>query len=394
MTVWRPGHSKKMRGHHYSVNGMRFFNFYAALRYSAKVPHAFAEYVFPKFHTDAYESVKIKALLDKPRQYYIREKLSWIFRHHDTQRLHYSGGTDSHTILTVAQRMGFKFTDSLTACSSVRMDQYVDEEYVPALEYLKNNPDCVDNAEIIYPTVEDFEKLWRDPETFYKHHGAYFTFRPIYPQITMRGRREKDCEITGHSKPKMVRKNGHYYWIGLNNNDEYMGFKNEVSFFGDGFIPELAVKEAYLAKKFWQEVVPCRDETKLEGICFNDIPVDKRSAFNSFLGREPAFNDTIATGTILGKAYGLNVKNNRSMSEIISLGRQDIADMWNKTREKIIKDLKDIPDGIKLISQKCAFDNYEKITMIPMRINRIGFCYRLDTDRLTPVDHVELFNGS
>ena len=375
------------------MNGKRFTNYYAALRYSGETK-SFAEYVFPKFHTDAFESVKIQGLLDKPRQYYIKEKLSWIFRQHDTQRLHYTGGTDSHTILALAQQMGFKFTDSLTACASLRMDPYVDEEYVPAVEYLKNNQGCVDNPEIFYPTVKDFEDLWRDTKIFYQTPGAYFTFRPIYPHFRMKDQGETECEIQGHSKPKLVRKNGNYYWIGINNNDEYMGFKNEIAFFGDGFIPELAVQDVYLAKKFWQEVLPCRDETKLESINFEHVPEDKRSAFNNWLGREPALNDTINIGTILGKANGLNVKNNRSMSEIISMGRQDIVDMWNNTREKIIKDLKDIPYGIELIGQKCAYDNYEKAIMIPKRVNRIGFCYRLDPDRLTPADHVELFNES
>ncbi len=380
-----------MRGHHYSVNGVRFTNFYTALRYSAET-NAFAEYVIPREHLDAFESVKVKDFQNREPNFFIKEKIAWIFKTYDTQRLHYSGGSDSHTILQIANQMGYQFTDSLTACSSVRMDPYVDEEYVPALEYLKHNPECVDNPEIFYPKVTDFENLWRDPETFYQNNGAYFTFRPIFTDIIMKGRDERDCEITGHSKHKLVRKGDQYYWVLFSCNDEYIKLNNEISFYGDGLVPELAVQQAYISKDFFEQVMP-KKGNQLEVLSFETTPEKYRKNFNSKLGRTKSLSHKIAIGTILGKAPGLNEKNNRSMKELLALGRQDVLDMWNNTRKKIIDDLKDIPHGIELVAQKCAVDNYEKTTMIPKRINRIGFCYRLDNDRLVPVDHMEIFNG-
>ena len=93
-----------MRGQHYSVNGVRFTNFYTALRYSAET-NAFAEYVIPREHLDAFESVKVKDFQNREPNFFIKEKIAWIFKTYDTQRLHYSGGSDSHTILQIANQL-------------------------------------------------------------------------------------------------------------------------------------------------------------------------------------------------------------------------------------------------------------------------------------------------
>jgi len=288
--------------------------------------------------------------------------------------------------------MGYSFTDSLTALSSINKDAYVDEEYMPAIDYIKSNPGCVVNPEFFYPTIKDFEDLWSDPENFYKQSGAYFSFRPIYTDIIMQGRQERDCEVTGHFKPKLMRKNNHYYWILFSFDDEYMRFKNEISFFGDGQIPELAVQQAYICKMYFDQHVPCKDQTALETLTFNEVPETQREKFNGLLGRVPSMNESIAIGTILGKADALNEKNHRSMREILAHGRQDILNMWDNTRKQIIEELADIPHSIDLIPQKCAVDGYKQERMIPKRMNRIGFIYRLDPDKIVPIEHTELFS--
>ena len=380
-----------MQGHHYLVNDTRFKNYYAALRHSSEV-NSFAKYVIPRTHLDAYESVNIQQTLDKSPDYFIKEKINWLFNNFKTQRLHYSGGSDSHTILKLANNMGYSFTDSLTALSSINKDAYVDEEYMPAIDYIKSNPGCVVNPEFFYPTIKDFEDLWSDPENFYKQSGAYFSFRPIYTDIIMQGRQERDCEVTGHFKPKLMRKNNHYYWILFSFDDEYMRFKNEISFFGDGQIPELAVQQAYICKMYFDQHVPCKDQTALETLTFSEVPETQREKFNGLLGRVPSMNESIAIGTILGKADALNEKNHRSMREILAHGRQDILNMWDNTRKQIIEELADIPHSIDLIPQKCAVDGYKQERMIPKRMNRIGFIYRLDPDKIVPIEHTELFS--
>ncbi len=379
-----------MQGHHYSVNGRRFKNYYAALRHSGEV-NSFAEYVIPRTHLDAYESVSVKACLTKTPEFFIKEKISYIFKNFQSQRLHYSGGSDSHTIMQIATDMGYKFTDSLTACSSVTMDEYVDEEYVLGIEHIKKNPNCVANPEVFYPSLKHFEDLWRDPETFYNQSGAYFSFRPIYTDIIMQGRTQREAEITGHSKQKIIRKDNQYYWVLFSCNDEYISLDNEISFYGDGLIPELAVQQAYINKDFFTKVLPAKDDTKLEVLSFERIPEHLRNNLNTALGRTPTLSYKLTIGTILGKADGLNEKNHRSMKEIQSQGRQDILNMWDNTRKKIISDLKDIPHGIELISQKCAVDGYKENISIPKRVSRIGFAYRLDSDKIVPIDHTELF---
>mgnify|MGYP001079145968 FL=1 len=62
-----------MRGQHFSVDGKKFHNFYAALRYSDEVK-SFSEYVIPREHLDAFESVKVADILNRDPKYYIKEK--------------------------------------------------------------------------------------------------------------------------------------------------------------------------------------------------------------------------------------------------------------------------------------------------------------------------------
>ena len=380
-----------MRGHHFLVDGKKFYNFYAALRYSHKV-NAFSEYVIPREHLDAFESVRVKDFQDREPTYFIKEKLAWIFKTYATQRLHYSGGSDSHTILQIANQMGYQFTDSLTACQSVLQSDYVNEEYVPGMKYLQHNNNSVMNPEFFHPTIKHFEDLWNDPENLYQQSGIDFLcFRPMYTDIIMEGRQPKDCEITGHSKHKLVRKGDQYYWVLFSCNDEYMKLNNEISFYGDGLVPELAVQQAYISKDFFEQVMP-KKGNGLEVLCFETTPEKYRENFNRKLGRTTSLSHEIAIGTILGKAEGLNEKSHRSMQEMLDLGRSDILHMWQTSVESLISDLKDIPHGLQLINQKCAIDGFKEEITLAKKIHRIGFAYRLDNDRLVPVDHMEIFD--
>jgi len=380
-----------VRGQHFSVDGEKFYNFYAALRWSDKVK-SFSEYVIPRENLDAFESVKIADIKNRDPRYYIKEKLTRIFKEYPTQRLHYSGGSDSHTILQVANEMGLSFTDSLTAGSSVLKSDYVNEEYVPGIRYLQENKNAVINPEIFHPTVKHFEDLWSDPENLYTQSGIDFLcFRPMYTDIIMEGREPRDCEITGHSKHKLVRKDNQYYWVMFSCNDEYMKLNNEISFYSDGLLPELSVQQAYLSKEFFERAIPVKDNNIMETLCFETTPEAKREEFNKKLGRTKSLTHEIAMGTILGKANGLNEKSHRSMKEMLSIGRPDILKMWERSISSIINDLKHIQYGIELINQKCAIDGFEKDMVLAKKIQRIGFAYRLDPDRLVPVDHTEIF---
>ena len=110
------------------------------------------------------------------------------------------------------------------------------------------------------------------------------------------------------------------------------------------------------------------------------------------LGRTKSLSHEIAIGTILGKAEGLNEKSHRSTQEMLDLGRSDILHMWQTSVESLISDLKDIPHGLQLINQKCAIDGFKEEITLAKKIHRIGFAYRLDNDRLVPVDHMEIFD--
>jgi hypothetical protein len=369
-----------MIGQHYSVNNEKFYSYYQALDHSKKTG-TFVEYVIPRTHIDSFLSVDLEFALNKGLKYWVDKKLNWIFENFKKPKLIYSGGTDSHSILLWAMSLGHQFDSSATFLGSLRNDwEYVDSDLALAKNFLQENSNAVKNAEYFRPTMEMYEQMYLESSTLpYWIPGWWFNFVLMQSPLYMNQMAEADCAVTGHFKPFIVCKDGQYYWMLSGAYDEHTQFSHEISFFGDGYIPEVAVVQAYLAKNFYKTYLPEHSGA----LTLHLIPHGLRPTYHASLGREPAMSESLAIGTLLGKSPSLNVRNQRAMEEMILLNRIDICNAWNQKRQQLIDDFKDVPYSFRLIKGRTPIDNYQTEIDCPQRILRISAIFRLDQDKLT-----------
>ena len=335
-------------------------------------------------HIDAHLSVDVPSALEKGLAYWIDKKIDWIFDTFKKPKLQYSGGTDSQTILETAYKKGHQFYSTWTQLGSITDEwfDYVDEEYAPAKEWLEAHLKAVKHVQFNRPSIEIYEKLWLNQE-----HPAFWIpgwhqcFKPVHRYLYLDKMTEYDCVVSGHFKPMLVKKGKDYYWWLGSSFEEYTFMTNDISFFGDGFIPEVAVAQAYKSKEFFETHLPNHSGN----LSMHHIPNELRPLYHHYLGRLPAFNETIGIGTILGKSNSISVKNQRAMEEMIQLGRTDICEAWNEKRQFLIDCLRDVPNGFNLYKGKTPIDNYQTEVDFPDRIQRVGACFRLDPDGLVEI---------
>lgn len=376
-----------MFGQHYLVSGKKFYSYYQALEHSKKT-ESFAEYVVPRPHIESILNVDVKSATDKGLNYWIDKKLNWIFKNFKKPKLLYTGGTDSHSILLRAMALGYQFDSTATFTSSLQDDwNYVDSDFFFGKKFLQNNPSVAKNIEYFCPTIEMYEHLYLESPTLpYWIPGWWFCFVLVHPSLYVDQIAKADCTITGHFKPSIICKDGQYYWIITGSNEEYIQMPHEISFFGDGYIPEVAVVQAYLARDFYRTYLP----EQSGALSLHHIPFSLRPTYHASLGRAPAMSESLAIGTLLGKSSSLNVRNQRAMEEMILLGRIDICNAWNQKRQQLITDLHDAPYSFRLNKGRTPVDSYQKEVDCPERIQRIGAIFRLDPEGLVelPTDIV------
>lgn len=371
-----------MIGQHYSVDGKKFYSYYQALEHSKKT-ESFAEYVVPRSHIESILNVDVKSAAEKGLNYWIDKKLNWIFENFKKPKLLYTGGTDSHSILLRAMALGHQFHSTATFTSSLQDDwNYVDIDFFFGKKFLQDNPGVAKNIEYFHPTIKMYEHLYFESPTLpYWIPGWWFCFVLVHPSLYVDQISEADCTITGHFKPSMICKDGQYYWIITGANEEYVQMPHEISFFGDGYTPEVAVVQAYLARDFYRTYLP----EQSGALSLHHIPFNLRPTYHASLGRAPAMSKSLAIGTLLGKSSSLNVRNQRAMEEMILLNRIDICNAWNQKRQQLITDLQDAPYSFRLNKGRTPINNYQQEIDCPERINRIGAVFRLDSDRLTEI---------
>ena len=85
---------------------------------------------------------------------------------HNKIRFHYTGGSDSLTLMLVAQDLGIEFDCVFTHTNSLEPNEWVEYEYQPAIEYAKNTGmQCV----VHRPLLGDYEKSRYDKWSFEKY---------------------------------------------------------------------------------------------------------------------------------------------------------------------------------------------------------------------------------
>ena len=383
-----------MEGQHFLVGDKKFTNYFAAIRESKHSEH-FAHGVIPQWHINSWSQVDVQATMQKPIQHWIDQKLCWLADTYKVKRLHYSGGTDSQTLLVRAKKLGIKFESVWTYFGAMSNDfvPYVDEEVVLGLEFLKNNKHAFKKQELSYCTESMYEN-WLDPEYPYSQPGLHMGFRISERDIIMQNCTvDADCEVTGQAKPILFRKNDTWYMVWLTGNDQPAHLKGIQYFFSDGYVPEVAISQAYHAKNWIEKNLPKKNGW-YSAITFLKSDIVKN--YNHVIGREPALSTNILLGKY-GKGYPHNDKHSRCMKMLIDQGRWDIVEGYINRCKEVKENLECVEYGLDFAKIKKnmypANDSRSaEIMYIPNFVDRIPAVLRMDNECLVQVNDSELFN--
>lgn len=377
-----------MEGQHFLVGNKKFNNYFAAIRES-KTTGLFAEGVLPQWHIDAWAKVDVQETMSKPIHHWFDQKLRWIADTYKVKRLNYSGGTDSHTLLLRANQLGIVFDSVWMYFTATKEDEikHVDGETCPGLDFVKAHPKMYKNLELGFCTVDMYEN-WLDKNFPYREPGLHMGFRVSERNVIMQNCWvDADCEITGQAKPLLYKKENKWYMVWLSGFDQPAHLKGIQYFYSDGYVPEVAVAQAYHAKNWIEKNLKPRNGW-YSGIHFME-PKNVIS-YNQIIGRAPALNEDILHARF-GKGGPHNGKHTEAMHLISNKGRWDIIEGYMARCEEVIADLQDVHYGIDIQeTNKSMYPRnhnkfYEKF-LVPRFIDRILAVLEMQDEYLVSVD--------
>lgn len=329
----------------YNVNDKKFMNYFVAHNYAHEV-NGFVDFKLDPADITAFENADLDYVHSNSPETIYKKKLAWLRDTYPKLRLHYSAGIDSHTILELAQEMGINFDDVVLETCSMWGDPKLDAELIPGIQYAEKNN--VKNFRVIRPEIKHFEK-YLDPLWIEDVCGSqFFGFRGAKLDIVLRND-PRMIDITGSDKPWIYASpEGKYYWIISDApHCERMRW-DHVLFYLDSFIPEAAVKQAYMAKQFLKERYPefvglWQAERYTKDL--NDL-----AHFNQLIGRRPALSKLLSNPRQHGKKHPLylNYKNFGPMEELKSIGKGKLVDAFFVSLERVKKVYKDYNYCIKI----------------------------------------------
>ena len=377
-----------MINQHYSVNNKKFLNYFSAIRESNSTGH-FVQFHLPDIKK--FLDVDVNAALRKNPSELIAEKLIFLKNKNIPLRLHYSGGTDSHTILLTALNNNIKFDSVFVYLTSVTNSDYVNFEFIPGIKFLEKNKNLYNDLEIYNYSIDDY-RVWNNLETPYQYTGFYHGFRPAWSEVFTKKLDKSFLEILGVDKPVLyVNKQGKYYWI-LTDNFDYVADTNHCDFYLDTIFPELTINQVYLTKYVYKTLLP----NGRGWLCYKDLGFQQKT-YNKIIGRSSAVSPELEitkTSDNWGNQSYLNQKHLRALQEIYHLGEHDIIESWVNNSFNLVKNSENILHGIKkkTVSLPDLGKKFPKSIELAERIFRIGAIFELhDTHlELMPFTDIQL----
>jgi hypothetical protein len=383
-----------MQGQCWLVNGSRFLGRFSALR-CAKSLNAFDEFHIPEWHYEAWESVDVQKTMNKEPTHWIDQKIDYLFEKYPKQRLWFSGGTDSDTILKRSLARGHLYEHVFMQIRGLKDFDYVEFDVKPGYEWLHANQNVGRIVEFQHNTAEDYAEVWADPEIYINCDDFAIQFYPSWRSLSLRHTQYEldiDLNVEGHLKPVLYCKDGHYYWLHTDGFSE--GRKiNANSFFMDGEVPEVAISQLYSARNFFKKYTPNLEGTLGQG----KVPMGQRTEYHLALGRLQPRSKEISIGT-LGNAKGVAPVNSKQIEAMLLLeaaGRTDIIHNFFATMQRMITEFQDMQYGITieyldnpLKNIHGEFDYLPDKIPLPQITSRISHIYRLDDTEMVkvPVD--------
>ena len=361
---------------HFLVDNIKFYNYWLALDHS-KFTNQFAYYKQPKDFVDSVLSVSISDILDKnlKSKDLIKQKIKFIRDKYEKIRLWYTGGTDSHCLLTYAEELGIEYDEYLIQVYSCNNNAYVNEDYLDPIEYCKSKHD---NVVISSPSVDDYA-LYNDMY-FYKKYPAgncHLSINANHPLLTLKNKLKSGyINITGVDKPHIYisPKTNKYYWVRTNSGtQEYLG-ANFLHFFEDHQIPEMLVKQVYDTVQYIKNYQP--DFKGYWSMDDNHISYEHSLSFCKITGRDIPLNETLLSKKLSGgHVIGNNKKQQRCKQEIIDIGKTDIISKHQTIVKNCMQVYKDISNGIHIVNDH----NFSQVS-------RIAHIFEITPTQLIEID--------
>ena len=316
----------------YTVNDKKFMNYFVAQNY-AKDNNGFVDFKLDSKDISAFENADLDTVFGKDTQSIYKIKLQKLRQDSEKLRLHYSAGTDSHTILAMAQELGIDFDDVVLEACSMKGDPTLDGEINPGIEYAKKNN--VKNFRVVKPEIKHFEK-YLDPKWIEDVSGSqYFGFRGAKLDVVLRDA-PRMIDLTGMDKPWIyVSAEGKYYWVLTDYPFSQQMRWDHVLFYLDSIVPEAALKQAYQAKSFLKQYYP--EHIGMWQAEYKLSDVEHLKIFNQSIGRAPALSELSANPNKAGKGHPLYLgyKNYGQMTELREMGRGDLVDAFYHSLERV-----------------------------------------------------------
>jgi len=325
----------------FNVNGKKFLNFFQAHDYG-KINNSFVDFKLDKSDVESLLSVDVGKLAHTDIRALFKKKLQWVRDNFKKLRLFYSAGIDSHTILQLSQEMGIEFDSVMIETCSLNNDPALDAEMEFGIKYAEQTG--VKNFEVIKPEIKQFER-YLDP--FWVKDvcaSELFGFRGAKFDVALRDIEPMTC-VSGMDKAWLyVSAQGKYYWVMTDHPyKQYMRFEHLI-FFADSNIPEVAVKQAYMVKKWLQERRPnyrglfTYDDGRMTSNVGKLTMEDRLSHLNA-IGRTKPLSRLQANPSIMGKRCPLylNPKHQGVMRELELMGREDLVKAFYHSLE-VVKD--------------------------------------------------------
>lgn len=376
-----------MKNAHYLVGDKKFYNYYQAIKWG-HADKKFVRLVLPEFDDFDPTQKEIQSIMSRSSSYWIGEKLKFLRKNYNI-RLHYSGGVDSQTILEYAQKTNLNFDQTFLYLTSPYKNAISDEEYMPAKQNLINNKKVFGDVCIEQYSIKDYE-VWLDAETPYKYNSFYHGFRPNWSGMFMRNIKDDDIlNVLGTEKPWFYFTEKKSYWV-ICDHFFYLGDKKCCDFFIDTLFPELMINQIFTSLDF------IRSKGRPRGMfSYKQLTEKEQTDHNILLGRTDAADRSLnvsKTSSDWKDNSLLNKKHQLTLQEVDSHGHADIVDGWFNTSDRLIRDLQDIPYGIRVKNVRLpALSTTQRSTVdIAEPFLRIGAIYECDDYKLERVPHNDI----
>lgn len=352
----------------YNVNEAQFLNYFVAHDYAKKV-NGFVDFKISDQDVKIFENVDLDVVKQTPIREFYKQKLLFLRETFPKIRLHYSAGTDSHTILSMAQELGIEFDDIVIEVASMWGDPELDREMNPGIAYAQQHN--IKNFRILRPSIELYERFL-DPYWIKDICGSHrFGFRA---KLDVHLRNEETMiNLTGKDKPWIyVSDDNKYYWILTDASYSLQMRWEHVLFYLDSFVPEAAVKQAYNAVNYLKTYFPnFRGLHKGEHWHWDKDGRDEAShiaeikKFNKELGRTDALTEDLLVSTRYGKTQPmfLSKKHQGPIEECRKIGRHDVVEGFFNGIQYVIDTYRDQPHCIDITANGYA-DSVDRMACV------------------------------